>query len=111
MSADTLRRGGRNAYEDGDYAKALELFRRAVKQGDPSATLLDHLAATHEKLKDLDAALQAAKKTIQTWTVDPIGYLRAGRILVKMGKKSTALDIYNHALKKVKPVGMGYEKL
>ncbi|EME39264.1 hypothetical protein DOTSEDRAFT_75102 [Dothistroma septosporum NZE10] len=111
MSADSLRREGRLAYDNEDYAKALELFRRAVKRGDASAQLLDHLAATHDKLKDLEAALQAAKKTIQTWSEDPIGYLRAGRLLIKMERKSTALDIYNHALKKIKHVGMGYEKL
>ncbi|KAK4615351.1 F-box/TPR repeat protein pof3 [Fulvia fulva] len=111
MSADTLRREGRIAYGNGEYDKALDLFRRAVKRGDPSATLLDHLAATHEKLNDLDDALKAAKKTIQTWREHPTGYLRAGRILVKMGKKSTALDIYNQALKVVKHVGIGYEEL
>lgn len=111
MSASTLQQSGRDAYKRKDYAKALEYFRRAVGRGDPTAQLLDNLAATHEKLGDLPAALKAAKKAIQAARDDATGYLRAGSILQKMDKRSVALEIYSHGLKSIKHVGQGYEQL
>ncbi|RMZ14155.1 hypothetical protein D0860_02237 [Hortaea werneckii] len=73
--------------------------------------LLDNRAACYEKLDDLPAALKDAKRAIQFQNEDPTGYLRAGKVLVKMDKQSVALEIYAHGLKKVKHIGQGYELL
>lgn len=111
MSLESLQRDGRAAYDSGDFSKALEFFNRAVGRGNPSIKLLDSVSATHIKLGALDAALAAAKKTIQTGREDATGYLRAGQILTKMEKASTALEIYAYGLKSIKHVGVGFEKL
>ena len=105
---EQLQREGRTCYKRRDYAKALELFSRAIGRA-ASVQLLDNRAACHEKLIDLPAALKDAKKAIQLQREDPTGYLRAGKVLVKMGKQSVALEIYTHGLKAVKHVGQGYE--
>ncbi|KAF2166506.1 hypothetical protein M409DRAFT_66547 [Zasmidium cellare ATCC 36951] len=111
MSAESLQREGRAAYDKGEFSKALEYYNRAVGRGNPSTKLLDSVAATHYRLGALEAALAAAKKTIQTYREDATGYLRAGQVLLKMEKESTALEIYAYGLKSIKHVGVGFEKL
>ncbi|OQO07412.1 hypothetical protein B0A48_07109 [Cryoendolithus antarcticus] len=101
---------GRAAYKRKDYAKAIELFDRAVGRS-PSSQLYDNRAACHEKLHDLPAALADAKKTIQLAREGPTGYLRAGRVLLKMEKRETAAEIYSYGMRSIKHVGQGYELL
>jgi len=110
MNAQTaqLQEQARAAYKRKDFTKALELFNRAIGRS-PSLQLHDNRAACHERLDDLPAALKDAKKSIQLGKEDPTGYVRAGRILVKMERKSVALEIYTHGLKSVKHAGQGYE--
>jgi F-box/TPR repeat protein Pof3 len=109
MNAQTvLQEQARAAYRRKDYTKALELFNRAIGRT-PSVQLHDNRAACHERLDDLQAALKDAKKSIQLAKEDPTGYVRAGRILVKMERKSVALEIYAMGLKNVKHVGQGFE--
>ncbi|RMY31425.1 hypothetical protein D0866_07303 [Hortaea werneckii] len=105
-----LQREGKSCYRRGDYKTAIGHFDRAIGRA-PSVQLLDNRAACYEKLNDLPAALKDAKKAIQFQNEDPTGYLRAGKVLVKMGKQSVALEIYAHGLKKVKHIGQGYELL
>ena len=110
MNAQTaqLQEQARAAYKRKDYTKALELFNRAIGRS-PSLQLHDNRAACHERLDDLPAALKDAKKSIQLGKEDPTGYIRSGRILVKMERKSVALEIYAYGLKCVKHAGQGYE--
>lgn len=105
---NNLQDQGRACYKRGDHKRAIELFDRAIGRS-PSVQLLDNRAACYEKLKDYPAALKDAKKAIQLHREDAVGYLRAGRLLVKMEKQSVALEIYTHGLKCVKHVGQGYE--
>jgi tetratricopeptide (TPR) repeat protein len=110
MNAQTsqYQEQARAAYKRKDYAKALELFNRAIGRS-PSVQLYDNRAACHERLEDLQAALKDSKKTIQLAKEDPTGYVRAGKILVNMERKSVALEIYALGLKNVKHVGQGFE--
>lgn len=105
---NTFHEQGRACYKHGDYKKAIEFFDRAIGH-EPSMQTLDNRAACFEKLGDLQAALKDAKQAIQLHREDATGYLRAGKILVKMEKDSVALEIYTHGLKRIKHVGRGYE--
>lgn len=103
-----LQREGRACYKREDYAKALDFFNRAIGRA-ATVQLLDNRAACLEKLHQLPRALKDAKQAIQLQKEDPTGYLRAGKILIKMGKESVALELYVHGLKSVKHAGQGYE--
>lgn len=105
---NSLRDQGRACYQRGEYVKAIEFFDRAIGRAS-SVQLLDNRAACHEKLQDLQSALKDAKSAIQLHREDPTGYLRAGKILMKMEKSTVALEIYAHGLRCVKHVGQGYE--
>lgn len=105
---NNLQDQARGAYKRGEYKRAIELFDRAIGHA-PSVQLMDNRAACYEKIDELSTALKDAKKAIQTHREDATGYLRAGRLLVKMEKRSVALEIYTHGLKCIKHVGQGYE--
>ena len=105
---ENLQREGRSSFKRGEYKKALEHFDKPIGRA-PSVQLLDNRASCYEKLNELPAALRDAKKAIQLQNEDPTGYLRAGKVLVKMEKQSVALEIYAHGLRKVRHVGQGYE--
>lgn len=110
MASNHLQQG-REHYRNKDFQKALECFERAATRGDISVQLLDYRAACHDKLGNLPAALKDAKATIKLSPEDPTGYLRAGKVLLRMEKKPVALEIYAYGLRSVKHVGQGYEAL
>lgn len=99
---------GRACYKRGEYDKAIEHFDRAIGHN-PSVQLLDNRAACYEKLGQLQKALKDAKSAIHQQREDPTGYLRAGKVLMKMDKPTVALEIYSHGLRSIKHVGKGYE--
>ena len=103
-----LQEQGRIRYKRGEYKQAIDFFDRAIGRA-TSVQLLDNRAACYEKLNDLSSALNNAKKAIHLQREDATGYLRAGKILVKMEKQSVALEIYTHGLKSIKHVGQGFE--
>ncbi|EMC91162.1 hypothetical protein BAUCODRAFT_127081 [Baudoinia panamericana UAMH 10762] len=105
-----LQREGRACYKRHEYARALELFDRAIGRAE-SVHLLDNRAACYEKLNSLPAALKDAKQAIQLQPQDATGYLRAGKVLVKMEKHSVALGLYTYGLKSIRHQGQGYELL
>ena len=76
---------GLTCYKGKDYKKAIEWFDRAIGKA-PSVQLLDNRAACYEKLNELSTALKDSKGAIQLNREDATGYLRAGKILVKMDK-------------------------
>lgn len=107
---NNLQEKGRALYKRGEYKEAIVFFDRAIGHAS-SVQLLDNRAACHEKLNNLQAALKDAKAAIQLHREDATGYLRAGKVLIKMEKESVALEIYTHGLKCIKHVGQGYEHL
>lgn len=64
-------------------------------------SLLDGRAATYERLGELKSALTDAKTMIKLEVANPKGYLRAGRVLVRMDKLDVSIDIYKSGLKHV----------
>ena len=105
---NSLQDQGRASYRRGEYKQAISFFDRAIGHGS-SAQLLDNRAACYERLGDLQSALKDAKKSIQLGREDATGYLRAGKVLMKMEKETVALEIYGHGLRCIKHVGQGHE--
>jgi tetratricopeptide (TPR) repeat protein len=110
MQSNIYQQHGRDHYKRGEFQKALECFDRAIGRA-VSVQLLDNRAACNARLNDLPAALKDAKKAITLAREDPTGYLRAGKVLLSMDRKSVALEIYAHGLKSITHIGTGYEAL
>ena len=105
---DKLQREAQSLIKRGKKEEAIKCYDRAIGRAS-SVQLLDERAACYEAKGDLDAALKDAKKAIQLKREDATGYLCAGRVLTKMQKESTALEVYRAGLKAIKHVGKGYE--
>ncbi|QIX00453.1 hypothetical protein AMS68_005970 [Peltaster fructicola] len=90
-----------------DYNTALQQYNKALSRAE-SAKLYDARAACHAKLNDLPSALKDAKKCIQIAKIDPVGYLRAGKILTKMNKRVLLSKswpmVSEHLMEEIKPV-------
>ncbi|KAI9690018.1 MAG: hypothetical protein M1822_009900 [Bathelium mastoideum] len=99
---EALQEQGKTLYHSARYPEALDAFTKAVTRCVvPKASLLDNRAASYEKLGDLHNALRDAQSTIRRHAKDVTGYLRAGRVLQKMGKPEKALQIYQYGLGKI----------
>ncbi|TVY75748.1 F-box/TPR repeat protein pof3 [Lachnellula suecica] len=103
---------GRRRYQEKDYARALSAFTEAVNMssGHLLLTALDHRAAAHEKLQQLQPALLDAKRMIDLKPELSKGYLRCGKILQLKGKPELAFKIYERGLSKVK-IGEDKERM
>ncbi|KAI9682944.1 MAG: hypothetical protein M1829_006380 [Trizodia sp. TS-e1964] len=88
------------------------LFQLICRDGwEPSVDLLDNRAATHEKLGNLVLALRDGKKMIDREGSNPKGYLRAGKILVRMEKSDLATKMYSLGLSNVPKEDPHYDLL
>lgn len=118
---EELQQLGQSLYRKKNYDKALQVFnqvwflahvifmrscyanRQAIKAlqnlAIPSASLLDNRAAVHEKLNDLQAALQDAQQAIRLHKKDVTGYLRAAKVLQMQGKHAKALELYRYGIR------------
>lgn len=90
------------------YHDAIRCFDKAIARA-PSARLFDERADCYARLGQYDTALKDAKASIQHASTDPVGYLRAGGLLLKMKKKDVALEVMSYGLKRVQHSGKLYE--
>ena len=111
MDFQQARQSASEHYKNGNYSAAIKILDQSIKRAAPEVALLDLRAACRVGLDDLPGALKDAKQMVQLSQADPTGYLRAGKVLEKMGKSNTALEIWALGLKRVKHVGLGYTTL
>lgn len=91
-----------------EYKAAIDFYDKVIARA-PTAQYYNERSQCHLQLFDLEAALKDAKAMIKLANNDPLGYLRAGDLLLKMGKDGVALDVMSHGLKRVKHAGKSYE--
>ena len=79
----------------------IAVFQSATKGGTASQ-LFDSRAAVHEKLGDLKAALEDARKVIDLAPHQWQGYARCARLFLRMKKPERAAKMVDYALERVK---------
>ena len=91
---------GQACYRENRYKAALYYFNRTVGQMHPNvpAEVWDQRATAFAKLGKWNAALTDAKECMRAAPASPIGYLRAGRVLQKMGRERKALAVCRRGL-------------
>ncbi|BCR91843.1 Leucine Rich Repeat domain protein [Aspergillus chevalieri] len=95
-----LLQHGRNLYQQGDFAAAVEAFTEALKDRDSDLlSILDSRAAAYSKLAQHDQALRDTKQMIKCGKNDERGYLRCAKTLLLNGKPDKALEVYAYGLK------------
>jgi len=105
MRSQDYQELGKKHYKEKQYQKARDAFTLGIDSTNlPDLALLDSRAASHEKLGELNDALRDSRTMIKGDRKDVRGYLRTGKILQKMEKAQSALQIYQLGLRTV-PVG------
>lgn len=75
---------------------------QSVTKGGTACQLFDSRAAVHEKLGDLKAALEDARKVIDLAPHQWQGYARCARLFLRMKKPERAVKLVDYALERVK---------
>ncbi|KIW02282.1 uncharacterized protein PV09_06432 [Verruconis gallopava] len=100
LSVEEYKELGKTYYIRKDFDRALGAFTDGINASvGRDVQLYDYRAAVYDKLENVIAALSDARYMIKTFENDPRGYLRAGQLLLKMGKKEQALQIYARGLR------------
>lgn len=76
---------------------------QAITKGGTASQLFDSRAAVHDKLGDLKAALEDARKVIDLTPHQWQGYARCARLFLRMKKPERAVKMVDYALERVKP--------
>jgi len=76
---------------------------KSVTKGGAASQLFDSRAAVHEKLGDLKAALEDARRVIDLAPHQWQGYARCARLFLRLKKPERAGRMVDYALERVKP--------
>ena len=76
---------------------------QAVRKGGTVSQLFDSRAAVHDKLGDVKAALDDARKVIDVAPHQWQGYARCARLFLRMKKPERAVKMVDYALERVRP--------
>ena len=89
---------GNDANDTGDNAKAIKLFEKALVVKPDLALAQDGLAYGHAGLRELDAALAAAKKQVELLPKQPSPQDTLGEVLLLAGKYDDAEKAFQAAI-------------
>ena len=87
-------RAGSAALESGDAARALGLFREAVRRDPQNQWAWNNLGRAHMLLNQLDSAAAAFRKQIEVNPYDQYAYNNLGLALVRQGRREDALAAF-----------------
>ncbi|KAF9651431.1 hypothetical protein BDM02DRAFT_3163013 [Thelephora ganbajun] len=93
---------GISNFRSGEYEEALTCFNESVTKGGTASQLFDSRAAVHEKLGDIKAALEDARKVVDLAPHQWQGYARCARLFLRMKKPERATKMVDYALERVK---------
>lgn len=106
-----LNNSGVIAYHNGQYEKALELFKKAIELNPEFTEGYNNLGLTYTELKDEEKATEAFKKAIE---LDPdlsATYNNLGYAFYRMGSYEEAIEMYNEAIGRSKDNSSAYTNL
>ena len=84
------------------HRKEFIVILQSVTKGGTASQLFDSRAAVHEKLGDLKAALEDARRVIDLAPHQWQGYARCARLFLRMKKPERAAKMVDYALERVK---------
>ncbi len=88
---------GMEAFERGDYAKALRSFREAEEQGVRTPQLRYNLGATHYRLGNYEQAVEAFRFLAENPDWRHLAFYNLGLIAEARGDRLAAVDYYSRA--------------
>lgn len=109
--ARRINNAGVMAYHNGQYEKALELFRSAIAM-EPSLTeAYNNLGLTYTEMNDEKKAVEAFKKAIELSPELAAAYNNLGYVFYRLGSFQEAIEMYNEAIGRSARNGSAYTNL
>jgi tetratricopeptide (TPR) repeat protein len=109
--ARRLNNAGVMTYHNGQYEKALELFRRALDL-DPSMTeAYNNLGLAYTELNEETKATEAFRKAIELSPELAAAYNNLGYVFYRLGSFEEAIEMYNEAIGRSKNNSSAYTNL
>ncbi|GAQ78393.1 HSP70/HSP90 organizing protein HOP [Klebsormidium nitens] len=98
-SADEWKAKGNAAFSAGRYQEGIDAFSEAIKLAPTNHVLYSNRSACYASLKDYDAALADANKTVELKGDWPKGYSRQGSAYMGLQKYDEAIKAFENGLK------------
>lgn len=109
--ARRINNAGVMAYHNGQYEKALELFRSAIDM-EPSLTeAYNNLGLTYTEMNEEKKAVEAFKKAIELSPELAAAYNNLGYVFYRLGSFQEAIEMYNEAIGRSANNGSAYTNL
>jgi len=95
---DELKEKGNKAFNNKDFARALEYFTRALEIDEKQYAVMSNRSATYAAMKNFTKALEDAEGVIKIKPDWPKGYLRKGQALEGLLQYQEAFEAYKQGL-------------
>ncbi|KAK3281271.1 hypothetical protein CYMTET_10925 [Cymbomonas tetramitiformis] len=97
--ADAAKERGNEAFQQGDYAKAVTQYSMAIRMDKNNHVLFSNRSASHAGVGNYEKALEDADRCIKLAPKWGKGFARKGAALVGLGQGAEAVKIYLEGLK------------
>jgi tetratricopeptide (TPR) repeat protein len=109
--ARRLNNAGVMAYHNGQYEKALDLFKKALELDAEMTEAYNNLGLTYTEINEEDKATEAFKKAIQLSPELAAAYNNLGYVFYRLGSYEEAIEMYNEAIGRSKDSSSAYTNL
>jgi tetratricopeptide (TPR) repeat protein len=86
------------AYHNGQYEKALEMFRKAVEIEPAMTEAYNNLGLAYTEMNDVKRATEAFRKAIEIEPELAAAYNNLGYVFYRLGSYDEAIEMYNEAI-------------
>jgi tetratricopeptide (TPR) repeat protein len=90
---------GQAYYKKGEYNKAVESYRKAIKYQPSFSMAFHNLGITYEAMNEWDKAVGAYKESIQYAPKDPRSHFYLGKLYLKRNKPSLAIEKFEESIR------------
>jgi tetratricopeptide (TPR) repeat protein len=109
--ARLVNNGGVMSYHNGQYEKALDLFKKAIDL-DPTLTeAYNNLGLTYTEINEEEKATEAFKTAISLSPELAAAYNNLGYVFYRLGSYREAIEMYNEAIGRSKDSSSAYTNL
>ncbi len=109
--ARLLNNGGVMSYHNGQYEKALGLFKKAIDLDPAMTEAYNNLGLTYTEINEEEKATEAFKTAISLSPELAAAYNNLGYVFYRLGSYREAIEMYNEAIGRSKDSSSAYTNL
>ncbi len=109
--ARLINNGGVMSYHNGQYEKALDLFKKAIDLDPTMTEAYNNLGLTYTEINEEEKATEAFKTAISLSPELAAAYNNLGYVFYRLGSYREAIEMYNEAIGRSKDSSSAYTNL